>query len=68
MATVTRTALKWDYAPAPESRDAAALKPSYDLFIGGERADNVYIALQCARDGRRSRNFNEWCRRGRGSR
>ncbi len=36
MATVTRTALKWDYAPAPESRDAASLKPSYDLFIGGE--------------------------------
>jgi aldehyde dehydrogenase (NAD+) len=36
MATVTRTALQWDYAPAPESRDAAALKPSYDLFIGGE--------------------------------
>ncbi len=31
-----RTALRWDYAPAPESRDAAALKPSYDLFIGGE--------------------------------
>ena len=36
MATVTRTALKWDYAPAPESRDAASLKPRYDLFIGGE--------------------------------
>jgi aldehyde dehydrogenase (NAD+) len=36
MATATRTALKWDYAPAPESRDAAALKPRYDLFIGGE--------------------------------
>ncbi len=36
MATVTRTALKWDYAPAPEARDAASLKPSYDLFIGGE--------------------------------
>jgi aldehyde dehydrogenase (NAD+) len=38
MATVTRSALQWDYAPAPESRDAAALKPSYDLFIGGEFA------------------------------
>src|SRR5690242_15332270 len=36
MATATRTALKWDYAPAPESRDAASLKPSYDLFIDGE--------------------------------
>ena len=31
-----RTALRWDYAPAPESRDSAALKPRYDLFIGGE--------------------------------
>jgi aldehyde dehydrogenase (NAD+) len=35
MATVTRTALQWDYAPAPESRDAAQLKPRYDLFIDG---------------------------------
>src|SRR5215213_7312157 len=35
MATVTRSALQWDYAPAPESRDAAPLKPRYDLFIGG---------------------------------
>jgi aldehyde dehydrogenase (NAD+) len=31
-----RTALRWDYAPAPESRDSASLKPSYDLFVGGE--------------------------------
>ena len=36
MTTATRTALKWDYAPAPESRDAAALRDSYDLYIGGE--------------------------------
>src|SRR5690242_14132088 len=36
MATVERAALKWDYAPAPESRDAAPLKPRYDLFIGGK--------------------------------
>src|SRR4051812_48333515 len=36
MATVTRAALQWDYAPAPESRDAATLKPHYDLFINGE--------------------------------
>ena len=36
MATVTRSALKWDYAPAPESRDAASLKKRYDLFIDGE--------------------------------
>ena len=36
MATVTRSALKWDYAPAPESRDSASLRESYDLFIGGQ--------------------------------
>jgi aldehyde dehydrogenase (NAD+) len=36
MTTATRTALKWDYAPAPESRDAATLRDRYDLFIGGE--------------------------------
>jgi aldehyde dehydrogenase (NAD+) len=30
-----RAALRWDYAPAPESRDAAPLKPRYDLFIDG---------------------------------
>src|SRR3954454_6734863 len=35
MATVTRSALKWDYAPAPEARDSATLRDSYDLFIGG---------------------------------
>lgn len=35
MATVERAAVRWDYAPAPESRDAAPLKPRYDLFIGG---------------------------------
>src|SRR4051812_15576586 len=34
--TVERTALRWDYAPAPESPDAARIAPSYDLFIGGE--------------------------------
>src|SRR3954447_21734652 len=31
-----RAALRWDYAPAPESRDAAALRDRYDLYIGGE--------------------------------
>ncbi|WP_028066033.1 aldehyde dehydrogenase family protein [Solirubrobacter soli] len=35
MATLERTTLQWDYAPAPESRDAAPLKESYDLFIDG---------------------------------
>ena len=34
--SVPRTALRWDYAPAPESRDAARLAPRYDLFIGGD--------------------------------
>src|SRR4051794_26667342 len=47
MATVTRTALKWDYAPAPESRDSARLRESYDLFVGGEfvaPADGTRVA------------------------
>ncbi|HVZ56608.1 MAG TPA: aldehyde dehydrogenase family protein [Chitinophagaceae bacterium] len=26
---------KWTYNPAPESRDAAQIRPQYDLFIGG---------------------------------
>jgi aldehyde dehydrogenase (NAD+) len=34
-AAPARVALRWDYAPAPESRDAAPLKPRYDLFIDG---------------------------------
>src|SRR4051795_4992641 len=34
-----RTAVRWDYAPAPESPDAARIAPSYDLFIGGEFVD-----------------------------
>ena len=32
----TRTALTWDYAPAPEATDAIRLRASYDLWIGGE--------------------------------
>jgi aldehyde dehydrogenase (NAD+) len=35
-ATEARRALQWEYAPAPETRDAASLKDRYDLFIGGE--------------------------------
>jgi aldehyde dehydrogenase (NAD+) len=35
MAVTDRTALRWDYAPAPESRDAATLRDRYDLFIDG---------------------------------
>jgi aldehyde dehydrogenase (NAD+) len=31
-----RTTLRWDYAPAPESRDSASLRDRYDLFVGGE--------------------------------
>src|SRR5262245_27243344 len=31
-----RTALRWDYAPAPGAGHAARIAPSYDLFIGGE--------------------------------
>src|SRR3954468_1956300 len=50
MATVTRATLQWDYAPAPESRDAARLKPSYDLFIGG-----AFVAPQ---DGTRVATIN----------
>jgi aldehyde dehydrogenase (NAD+) len=26
----------WDYAPAPEARTLATIRPSYDLFIGGD--------------------------------
>src|SRR5260221_4817705 len=26
----------WSYAPAPESKTAATIKPQYDLFINGE--------------------------------
>ncbi len=33
-----RDAIRWDYAPAPESPAVARLAPSYDLFIGGHFA------------------------------
>jgi aldehyde dehydrogenase (NAD+) len=45
-----RAALRWDYAPAPESRDAASLKPAYDLFVGGAWSAPV--------DGRREPTLN----------
>lgn len=35
MSITERTAVTWDYAPAPESPDAASLKDRYDLFVGG---------------------------------
>jgi aldehyde dehydrogenase (NAD+) len=31
----------WDYAPAPESRDIANLRPSYRMFVDGEFVDGV---------------------------
>src|SRR3954449_468635 len=46
----SRTALRWDYAAAPESRDAARIAPSYDLFIGGE--------FTPPKDGRRAPTLN----------
>ncbi|HVL94764.1 MAG TPA: aldehyde dehydrogenase family protein [Solirubrobacteraceae bacterium] len=33
--TGQRTPVRWDYAPAPESRGAASLRDRYDLFVGG---------------------------------
>lgn len=32
----TLTEFAWEYAPAPEAKDHAKIKPQYDLFIGGE--------------------------------
>ncbi|OQO91196.1 betaine-aldehyde dehydrogenase [Saccharomonospora piscinae] len=32
---------QWDYAPAPESREVANLKPQYHPFIGGEFVDGT---------------------------
>ncbi len=31
----------WEYAPAPESRDIANLKPSYRMFVDGEFTDGT---------------------------
>jgi aldehyde dehydrogenase (NAD+) len=31
----------WEYAPAPESRDIANLKPSYRMFVDGQFADGT---------------------------
>ncbi|HET6877106.1 MAG TPA: aldehyde dehydrogenase family protein [Jatrophihabitans sp.] len=31
----------FDYAPAPESRDIARLRPSYQIFVGGEFRDGA---------------------------
>ncbi len=37
---------QWEYAPAPESRDIANLKPTYRPFIGGEFVDGSGEPLQ----------------------
>jgi aldehyde dehydrogenase (NAD+) len=34
--TITRTPVRWDYSPAPESTDHVRLRDRYGLFIGGE--------------------------------
>ncbi len=31
--------MRFDYAPAPESRDVVTIRPSYGLFVGGEFVD-----------------------------
>ncbi|MFD1050825.1 betaine-aldehyde dehydrogenase, partial [Kibdelosporangium lantanae] len=31
----------WEYAPAPESRDIANLKPSYRMFVDGQFVDGT---------------------------
>jgi aldehyde dehydrogenase (NAD+) len=36
----------WEYAPAPESRDTARLRPSYQMFIDGEFVDGSGTAFK----------------------
>jgi aldehyde dehydrogenase (NAD+) len=36
----------FDYAPAPESRDIARLKPSYGIFVNGEFRDGRGEAIK----------------------
>jgi aldehyde dehydrogenase (NAD+) len=36
----------WEYAPAPESRDIANLKPSYQMFVDGQFVDGTGDALK----------------------
>src|SRR5829696_7200358 len=35
------TETRWDYAPAPESRDIARLRPSYQMFVDGQFVDGA---------------------------
>src|SRR5882757_7707444 len=37
---------KFEYAPAPESRDIARLKPSYQIFVNGEFRDGSGEAIK----------------------
>src|SRR5439155_20273800 len=37
---------KFDYAPAPESRDIARLKPSYQIFVDGQFRDGTGDAVK----------------------
>ena len=39
--TPATTAQRWDYAPAPESRDIVTLRSSYGLFVDGDFVDPV---------------------------
>jgi aldehyde dehydrogenase (NAD+) len=40
----------WEYAPAPESRDIARLRPAYGMFLDGEFTDSA--------DGERAKTIN----------
>jgi aldehyde dehydrogenase (NAD+) len=37
---------KWEYAPAPESREIARLRSSYGMFVGGEFTDGAGEAFK----------------------
>jgi aldehyde dehydrogenase (NAD+) len=41
-----RAKSQWIYAPAPESRDVARLKPSYQIFVDGEFRDGSGDAVK----------------------
>jgi aldehyde dehydrogenase (NAD+) len=38
--------MRFDYAPAPESRDVVSIRPSYGLFIGGEFTEGKGAAFK----------------------
>ena len=41
----------FEYAPAPESRDIARLKPSYQIFVNGEFRDGTSEPVTIASPG-----------------